>query len=305
MARRIRDRFLDILVHWTTPHEDPVAPEGADFSVAFIPSDDDVELRVFRWIPRERNDEAPLVFVAGWVSAVEGWADMIAEAARDRDLYYIESREKQSAKIAATRLGPSDFCVRRLADDLVTVCDEIGLGDGRTAIVGSSLGATAIIEAPKRGRLNASAAFVIGPNAHFVFPWWAKVLPELPAFTYHFSKWIALFYLKYFRVDSKREPQQIDRYIRTLRTADPLRMKLSAQAVQGYEIWSGLDSIEIPVAVACSPTDGLHREEDVKRIVDEIPKCELVSCPTNHYMHCADIVTDIRRFLEASNGGGS
>lgn len=287
------------MITFTPTLVDPAAVEGAAFSSADVPADDGVTLRVLRWQPRGAREAEPLVFVAGWVSAVEGWASMLREAARDRDVYYLESREKVSARIdraGRPALGPADFSIDRLARDLVAVCAELGLDDGRTLFAGSSVGSTTILEALKGERLRARAAFVIGPNARFRYPPWGKALIRLPTAAYAGVKEIVLFYLRHFRVDAKGEPGQMERYERTIRSAHPRRIQLSAQAFERYEIWPGLETIAVPVAVASARSDTLHDAADIRRIVETIPRGEHVACPSNLYMHGPQIVDDLRRF---------
>jgi len=159
------------------------------------------------------------------------------------------------------------------------------------------MGSSAIIEALKNERLRARGAFVIGPSARFHFPWWGKILTKQPAWTYTGLVHVILFYLRNFRVNSKLEPQQMERYQRTLLRAVPLRMKLSAGAVYPYEIWKDLETIRVPVAIAHAPTDTLHKEEEIQRLVSSIPEGRNVACPTNLYMHCADVAKDIEEFI--------
>lgn len=276
---------------------DPISVAGASFEVLHLEVEEGVELRVLHWEPERPSSESPFIFVAGWVSSIEGWADLMRALVKNRPVYYVETREKRSARITKRRLVTADFAIDRLAEDIIAVCEQLGLDEERIVLGGSSMGSTAIVEALKHGRLKARAAFVIGPSARFHFPWWGKLLTKTPAETYYGAVYLIIFYLRNFRVDSKVEPQQIERYERTLLSAVPLRMKLSAGAVYPYEIWQDLETIKVPVAVAHAPTDKLHREEEIDRLVSSIPAGRDVSCPTNLYMHCADVAPDIEGFI--------
>jgi pimeloyl-ACP methyl ester carboxylesterase len=276
---------------------DPVAVEGAAFSARDIDVQDGVELRLYHWQPENPASETPIFFVAGWVSAIEGWVDMVRALVSRRPVYYLESREKRSARITRRRLTREDFTIQRMADDIVAACDRIGLDTSSVVFAGSSMGSTSILEALKHERLKARGAFVVGPNARFRFPWWGKALTRVPAGTYAVAIRIVLFYLRNFRVNSRMEPQQMQRYERTLLGAVPLRMKLSARAVYPYEIWDGLETIAVPVAVAHAPTDTLHGEDEIERIVEAIPKGRAVPCPSNLYMHSADVAHDIEELI--------
>ena len=112
---------------------------------------------------------------------------------------------------------------------------------------------------------------------------------------------IVLFYLRNFRVNSRLEPQQIARYERSLLAAHPLRMKLSAQAVYPYQAWPDLETVNVPVAVAYSPTDTLHEEEEIERLIGSIPRSRAVPCPSNLYMHSEKVARDIEEFIAGLN----
>lgn len=282
---------------------DPIAAEGAVFSARYLEVQEGVALRLFHWQPEVPACEDPVFFVAGWVSAVEGWAGLLRALITRRPVYYLESREKQSARIARGGLSRADFTIERQAEDIITACDLLDLDLDRVVFSGSSMGSTSIIEALKHGRLRARGAFVIGPNARFHFPWWGKALTRVPASTYAVVIRLVLFYLRNFRVNSRMEPQQMARYERTLLRAVPLRMKLSAQAVYPYEIWDGLETIDVPVALAHAPTDTLHGEQEIERIVATIPRGRAVPCPTNFYMHDAGVAADIEAFITTIDEG--
>lgn len=161
------------------------------------------------------------------------------------------------------------------------------------------MGSNAILEALKGSRLPARAAFLVGPNAEFYFPLWGKVAVRVvPAWLIERLKGFVIWYLRRFRVDAESDPEQMARYIRTVKAADSLRLKLSARAVQGYSVLPGLETITAPVAVAFADSDILHNEREVRRIVDAMPRGTAVSCPTNTYMHEADVARDLENFLD-------
>jgi hypothetical protein len=110
-------------------------------------------------------------------------------------------------------------------------------------------------------------------------------------------KYFVIWYVRHFRVDARAEPEQMLRYERTLKAAEPLRLKLSARAVVDYSVWSDLDTITVPVAIAFAPTDSLHGEEEVQAIVNAVPHGRAIECDSNQYMHDTRVVTDLERFV--------
>jgi pimeloyl-ACP methyl ester carboxylesterase len=145
--------------------------------------------------------------------------------------------------------------------------------------------------------LPARAAFLIGPNAIFRFPWWSPPILRLPSASYAVAKRFAIWYLRNFRVDAVREPDQMRRYERTLNAAEPLRLKLSARAVRGYSVWPGLESVAVPVAIAYAASDRLHGEAEARSIAASLPRGIAVECPSNTYMHCADVARELDEFI--------
>jgi len=278
--------------------QDPIGAPGARFSSSYVEVDEGVELRVLQWQPERPQTDEPLVFVAGWVSVVEGWADLLQQLAPQWPIVYIESREKRSARIARGRAGARHFAIPRLAEDLITACDHLGVNDDRSVLFGSSMGSNAILEGLKGGRLAARAAFLIGPNAEFRFPWWGNLLLHMPAAAYHPLKHFVIWYLKNFRLDAEKEPDQLKRYQRTLRAAHPVRIKRSAQALRRYRIWDGLETISTPVAIAYATSDLLHGEAEARRIVERLPGAEGIPCPSNQYMHTAAVIKEMKEFFD-------
>jgi len=276
---------------------DPIAPVAARCTEGWLEVRPGVELRVLQWQPDGTAGAAPLVFVAGWVSVLEGWRPVLRELVTRRPVIYVETREKHTASIAGSRLKVPEFTIARLAGDLISIAASLGV-DHRAVWFGSSMGSNAILEALKGDRLPGRGAFLVGPNARFLVPWWGWPLLRVPGWTYRLLKGFVIWYIRRFRVDASSEPEQMERYERTLAAADPVRLKLSARAVLGYTVWPGLDTVSKPVAIAFAPTDTLHSEDEVREIVAAMPNAWAVDCPSNAYMHDARIVEDIEGFID-------
>jgi pimeloyl-ACP methyl ester carboxylesterase len=276
---------------------DPVAVPGVRFAQRRVKVQDGVRLRIFEWRPATEDGADPILFVAGWISLVTGWVPLLEELVRIHPVYYLETREKQSAEIPDELMRPENFSIPRLAEDLVEVSSELGLDGEKTLLFGSSMGSNAILEALKAERLAARAAFVIGPNAEFRFPWWGRPLVYLPPWVYLAAKPYVLWYLRTFRVNAREDPEQMARYVRTIRAANPQRIMLSARAVLDYRALPGLETVTTPVAVAYAANDTLHGEEEIRRIVDAMPRALAVNCPSNTYMHTSAVADDIQEFI--------
>jgi len=277
---------------------DPIE-SGQEYRERWIPTSDGVELKVMSWQPSVPSDPNPIMFIAGWISVIEGWRPLLEALVRQRPVHYVETREKRSARIPPERLRTEAFSLNRLADDLCTIADVLKVDRHTSVWFGSSMGANAILEALKGGRLPARGAFLIGPNAEFHFPWWGRPIVYLPAAAYNPARRFAIWYLRNFRVDAKAEPDQMKRYVRTLNAADPLRLKLSARAVIDYTVWPDLESVAAPVAIAYASSDILHGEKEARAILSKLSAGQAVECESNTYMHRAGVVQEIDEFIDS------
>jgi pimeloyl-ACP methyl ester carboxylesterase len=275
---------------------DPIDAAEASFSSEMISVAPDVRLRFMRWTPTATTHERPIFFVAGWVSAVSGWKDLLRPLVKTRAVYYLETREKSSAEVSAG-LTPDDFSIPRMAADVLAAVAGLHLPVRDLVVVGSSLGATALVEAMKGGRLEPAGAFLIGPTCEFRYPPGGGAVVHLPAASYHLLKYLIIGYLRLFRVDAKKEPEQMQRYRDTLLSAKPERIKLSAMAAQRYLLWPGLESIGVPVGVAHAESDTLHSSQDIARLLTALPHARDIPCPSNKYMHSAALLPEVERFL--------
>ncbi len=273
------------------------ADADADFDRTRVEVSDGFKLNVMRWRPRRLAGLPRTVFVAGWVSVVEGWAPVLRALGERCEVLYIETREKRSAQLPNRRLRPADFSIPRMADDLVEACAQLGADDGDVILVASSMGANAALEALKGGRLAARAAFLVAPNGEFHYPWWGHLLVRMPAAGYRLIRPLVATYLRRHRVNTEADPAQMRRYERTLEQAEPYRLKLSARSAVRYRLWPQLETIGVPVAVAYASSDTLHGGCQCETIVDRLPQGRLVCCPTNSFMHDIGIVEEIEGFV--------
>ncbi len=281
--------------------DDPISASGAYFKSEYISASDDVELKVLQWQPKIKKPKEvvePVIFVPGWISHVSSWAELLPSMTQKHPVFYIETREKISAKIKKEKIGINDFTIPRIALDIINICKRLPIDLEKSIVMGSSFGATALLEALKNNNLNVRYAFLVGPNSEFKAHPIMQQLLLLPDFSYHFLKYFILWYLRTFRVDAKKEPEQMRRYKITVKTAHPRRIKMSVKAAMRYKLWPDLKTIQIPTALAFAPTDTLHSRGNIKKIAQILPRGQIIACPTNKYMHSVDLLKDIEDFIQ-------
>ena len=102
---------------------DPVAVENATFSSYYSRAAKNVELSIMQWQPTHPESDAPVIFVAGWVSNITGCTDFLQGLDPKHPVFYIETREKQSARVDINKPTPKDFSIKRISIDLINVCE--------------------------------------------------------------------------------------------------------------------------------------------------------------------------------------
>jgi len=285
------------------PFKDPISSHHASFSEQRIRVNEEVSLRVVSWQPKNDDAGSPIVFVAGWVSIVSGWADFLHALTRKHPVYYIETREKKSAEFRKSRLRTEDFRMEQFAEDLITACSGLPIDMEEAILSGSSLGATALLEALKHERLKAKGVFLVGPASEFRIPFGLRWMPYLfPSPAYHVVKHFVVWYFRKFRVNVKKEPEQMRRYENTILSADPLRIKLSGRAFMHYQVWPDLETVKAPARIAYASTDKLHASDDMTRMAETIQTADLLPCESNKYMHSAPLAEDVCRFVSELEG---
>ncbi|MCS5536023.1 MAG: alpha/beta hydrolase, partial [Candidatus Poseidoniales archaeon] len=168
-----------------------------------IPAADGIDLRVYSFKPNQPSTSRPVVFIPGWTSVMEGWAPLLSAWVEKREIHYIETREKRSAKITG-KLRVQDFAMIHHAEDLKAVVDALDL-DSNVLWFGSSLGATVILHGMMEGLLEGEAAFLIAPNTKFRFSTW--MLPVISAPWWCYPPLIRILGLPYLKWRLKERKQ--------------------------------------------------------------------------------------------------
>ena len=184
--------------------------------------------------------------------------------------------------------------------DIEAVIRELGVDGERAVVVGSSLGANAILEALKQG-FDCEAAFLIGPNAEFFIPWWGHGLIRFPSWAYGVVLRPVVWYLRRFRLDPEREPEQAARYERALAEAHPGRLKLTLRGLAGHRVLEGLESVRVRVGLAFAGSDALHGEQSVRRLEKALPGGVAIVCSSNAAMHSTAVLSELDEFMKGTS----
>jgi len=267
---------------------------GTKFKEELIPVTEDVSLKLITFTPFKTNNNPAVVFVPGWISMINGWKEVLQEITKDFTVYYLETREKISSQI----IRKVDYSVEEIGKDLIRFINILRLQDRKYILLGSSLGATSILDCSKDLHINPLCLVLINPNAEFRMPKWGVFIirlfyPPLYNFIKPYIKW----YFKTFRLDVKHDYEQYEKYCNVLDFADPWKLKHAALSVYKYSVWNLLDKIKYPTLILGASKDKLHEPLNLKRIVSLMKKVEYVEMETNKSTHSKEVVKEIRKYL--------
>lgn len=254
-----------------------------------------VSLRLVTFSPAKSTSNPPVVFVPGWISRMESWKHVLPEMTRDFPVFYIETREKISSRID----GKVEYSVEAIAREIAAFVSQSSVKSGQYILFGSSLGATVILDSSRFLVKDPKCLVLVGPNAVFRVPRFGIVVIHLfyPGF-YIILKPFIKWYLKTFRLDIKSDYAQYAKYCRALDAADPWKLKKAALAFSQYEVWNLLESIEYPSLIVGASKDSLHEPENLKKMVNMMPRATYLDMETNKSTHSKTLVEEIRNYLQ-------
>ena len=247
---------------------------------------DGVSLRVIDFRPENDSDERPvLLFVAGWISTIAGWKDVLRVVTPCFRTIYFESREKSSSVIPKGE--KVSYAVERLSLDLKEVVEQMVPEKRNFVMAGSSLGATVIMEYLSMKLRQPECSILVSPLPEFRFPkLLAAIILNLVHPSFYFAvKPVVKWYLRNFRLDPVNEQEQVRKYEYTLDMADPYKLKANAKAVMNYSIWDRISDIPSPILIIGASTDALHETDTQKRMMDLFRKSEYMELESNRETH--------------------
>jgi pimeloyl-ACP methyl ester carboxylesterase len=253
-----------------------------------------VKLRIVTFTPEKGNNNPTVLFVAGWITLIKAWENVLKEMTKDFEVFYVETREKISSQVK----GKVDYGVEDIGQDIVALIDHFNLKDQNYILFGSSLGATAILDSCLFLKIKPLCLVLIGPNAVFRVPKFGKVIirifwPRLYIILKPFIKW----YLKNFRLDVKNDFAQYEKYCNNIDAADPWKLKKAAIKLSKYGVWDYINKIDIPALIVGASKDTLHTPENLHRMVEKMPNVTYLDLETNHLTHSAKMVEEMRKYI--------
>ena len=270
---------------------------GTVISDEFMPVAADVSLRVITFSPAADYNNPVIFIIPGWISIVEGWKTLLSDFTRDHTVIYMETREKSSSKISRY----SDLSVEKIGEDISVVIKKKYLSESDYILLGSSLGATSIIEGYHLIGSRPKCLIMIGPNAEFGFTFLAKTIIRVcPVFLYKFALPFIKWYMKKNYLDVRADPEQYENYSDLLNYIEPRRVKRSALAFFDYKVWQRLSDIDCPALILGGSNDVMHNPHNIELMVKKIKDVRYIDLEINSRTHGQEAIKIMRSFMDLS-----
>ncbi len=250
---------------------------------------DKVEIKTFDFEPNNSDPGKPIiVFVPGWISLISGWKDVLNTLAPKYRILYVETREKRSAKFPTMKA--IDLSIEQMSRDIGALVGEMVPEGQPFYFAGSSMGATVILDYLAMKKRQPVSSFLVSPICDFPFPGWILFMIKfIPAVLYTVIRPILKTYLSYFRLDMKKEPDQVKKYCGTIDAAEPVRLKANAYAIRNYSLWEKLSDVKSPVVIIGAKTDNLHGIDIMEKMMKAMPLSSLEIMESNKETHSAKV----------------
>ncbi len=251
----------------------------------YLTLSDGVELRMIDFAPACDTPGKPMVvFVAGWISLIDGWKDVLRILTPCYRTLYVETREKVSARLPER--ARVDFSMPRMSLDIREILESKVAADKKFCFAASSLGSTVVLDYLSMGLRQPEQSFLIAPICELPYPFWLPlVLRPFPPVLYNIIKPSLKWYLRNIRLDKHKEPEQVKKYEGTLDAAEPRRLKSNAFAIKDYSVWGQLPNVRSPALIIGAQSDTLHGLDVMNRMVDLMPDADMEMMSSNRETH--------------------
>ncbi len=254
----------------------------------YVPMSDGVSLKMLDFKPPEDSPKKPVIlFVAGWISQLQGWKSVLRELTSEYRVMYLETREKQSSILPEGKKSKEvSFRVSRMVEDLHEVVQQVVPAKKTFAMAGSSLGSSVVLEYLAHRTREPVCSMLISPLPEFRFPpVLGDILPAMPPAFYLVIKKFVIWYLINFRIDKSKEKEQAEKYTRTINSADPYKLKYNALDLKRYTLMERLQYITSPCFIFGAKTDTLHETKTIKDMIEKIDRSEYIELASNRETH--------------------
>lgn len=235
----------------------------------YIETEPAVTLRLLRVPCVLPVPQGKILFVAGWMSFSEAWRMVLDELRETHEIYYLESREKNSSRVTRQ----ARFGIEEMVRDYEVVAKKLGVEAGNLDVVASSVGAATVIRAFASGvrpRRIALVSPVLRPEVPSFLPLMTLIAwgPMYEVFKILAAWWYGLFI---YRVS--RDEFQKSRFLVVLNGAEPWKALRGARDIFGLRVsLEEVQKVDAPVFILAASNDPQHPAKDIEEIERSLPQ---------------------------------
>jgi pimeloyl-ACP methyl ester carboxylesterase len=270
-----------------------IAGKNVVAGVYWIGASSSVDLRCINYLNSAPSLPVKVLFVPGWISSPNSWRYFLPTLSSQVTVYYLETREKASSRVN----GKFDFSIPIVAQDIINTITQLELQENEYVLVGSSLGATAILEASYRLPVRPLCLSLILPNAQFHLPKITPILKFAPDRLLPVIKRFVEIYIRNFRINAA-DAGHIERFNASMRSVDIFKLRQSALSVYDYKMdLDYLRNIDIPCLVIGASKDKQHNQRSVVEIANALPSSEYADLMTFTASHSTEAAKAVIGFI--------
>jgi hypothetical protein len=218
----------------------------------------------------------PIVLVPGFGVIPEGFQEFYRAVHGKAEFFYIETREKGSARL----LPGADMSMGRMAKDLAELLAAVGLGPGTDYVMAATCwGATIALEGLLAGTLRLPTLLACDPMHALYFPRWVLrwVSPVLPVGVVKALR-PAIYSAM---LGDMKEPVQKQRTRDFVYGADVGKWKRAAEAARDVELVGRMGGVSQEVLVLNGTADKVHDPALYPLLAAELPRGRFLFMPAD------------------------
>ena len=271
---------------------------GTKIQTRYLEISDDIQLFEVHFSPKDISKYPPVIFIPGWGSFIQGWKIVLQEMSKDFEIYYIETREKGSAK----HKREQKISIQNIGDDIAKAVQLHDMDDNSFIALGSSMGATVILDAMAENKLKPSLSVLIGPNIEFNIPQFLIIFIALmPNQLYKMIKPCLKWYMKRKYIDMNSDSKQYHKYAYVLDHIHLGRTRRSALSFKKYSFENKIDQIKSRILIFSGKKDILHSYEKTLSMANRVMNATLINLETNDRTHSVEMVDEMKAYLKKYN----
>ncbi|MEM1168200.1 MAG: alpha/beta hydrolase [Cyanobacteria bacterium P01_H01_bin.35] len=238
------------------------------------------------------QNNSAIIFVSGWASTYYTWRYVIPELSELFRVFYFESREKATAKVD----NNASFYMSDMKDDLVSFIN-CNFSDKPFVLIGSSLGATTILESWHSFENKPEKIVLITPNIKMPFPSILSIAFFIPDLIVEVLRPIIFAYVNARK--QKLDKKQVAGMNEVINRGNLPRIKSSIKDLWNYNFnLKLLTTINTPCLLITASEDRVHSHQDSQIILSKLPNSEYVNLKTFSTTHSQTIVSILKEWIK-------